>query len=672
MNLKVVKIFLLSLSLIVLCEDGFAQKRKKDKSSDDIEENAEEVLGIFSTYDLFAFPNVNKIPYYYDKNRLQKIRNLEMNGEWVELYTRLREYVARFAIQNFYKDTYLLWKLAKLTELFGDPAEARLIYKLVLKHHREDIDIRRLEFFADSLNRAEASQYVPIDYYYELADYRQHVDTLRPPRGVLHNMGNAINTRYSEYGPTLNISNDVLIFTSKRNEKAQGLEIVRNEDIFYSRKLGPRKWTPAQPIESLNTRYNEGSACLSKDGRTMYFARCNSPDSYGSCDIFVTSLQEDSTWTKPINLGININSKAWDSHPTLSHSEDTLFFASDRLGGFGMSDIYYSVKDKSGNWTFAQNAGPIINTRNNEVSPFYHPKYPILYFSSNGHIMTFGEFDIYKTSWGGKHWLEPVNIGPLVNGPGSEFYFTIDSESREMFYARSNENDLDNLDLYTFPLPMEAQPGATTKLKGTLTDSITGKPFKGIVSIIDLDNGIEVSPKFLNEDGSYEFNLINNNNYLLVVQGDDFFRIEEVFYLDGDKEINTLTEPMASKMRFESIEFDNGKADLKPSMFYDLDKIIDFLLDHPEFRLHISGHTDSDGSEDFNQRLSEQRAANIQMYIVDFGRIKPSRVTAQGYGSTRPIVSGNTPDAKKINRRVEFEIYRLPDDQIDGGIQDEF
>src|SRR6185436_4971608 len=187
---------------------------------------------------------------------------------------------------------------------------------------------------------------------------------------------------------------------------------------------------------------------------------------------------------------------------------------------------------------------------------------------------------------------------------GSENYFTIDSKSQELYYARS-ENDPADYDLHSFPVPMEAQPEAVVQVKGSLKNSATGKPFKGIVSIIDLDQGIEVAPKFLREDGSFDFNLINKREYLLIIQGDDFFRIEEIFFLDGDMEINKETEPIESKLAFKSLEFESGKADILETMHQDLDKLANFLIDHPNFKLNISGHTDSKGSADANLRLSQ-------------------------------------------------------------------
>jgi outer membrane protein OmpA-like peptidoglycan-associated protein len=200
---------------------------------------------------------------------------------------------------------------------------------------------------------------------------------------------------------------------------------------------------------------------------------------------------------------------------------------------------------------------------------------------------------------------------------------------------------------------------ATTNLRGKLLNEETGKPFSGgIVSIIDLDNGIEVAPKFLRPDGSFEFQLINNNNYLIVIQGDEFFRLEEIFFLDGDKEINRKVASISSRLKFESMKFDNGKADLKTAMFADLDKIIDFLLDNPDFSLKIEGHTDSDGDPKLNQDLSQRRADAIKAYLVEFGQLDSSRIQAIGHGSAKPIVEEKTEADKQLNRRVEFNIVR--------------
>ncbi|MGB3467232.1 MAG: OmpA family protein, partial [Cyclobacteriaceae bacterium] len=442
----IITLFLAIVLSISLATDSHAQKRRKKRK--ELQINTDNIPDdvVFSIYD---FKNINRIPEYDNKDFRQKLVKLQTNKEWAKLHKALKVYVGNFGIQNFYKDTYWIWRLAKLTELFEGSEEAKPLYRLALRHHHQGINVKELEFYYDSLNNQEKDLFVPLEYYYQLVEHRKGIDTLRPPRGVLLNMGAAINSRKADYGPALGIRKDVLLFTSKRNEISRGLKETDNEDLFIS-KLEGKSWGESKPLDEINTPFNEGSACLSKNGKTLYFSRCESPEGLGNCDLYVAEMLPDSSWSNIRNLGVNVNSVSWDSHPSLSHGEDTLYFASDRIGGFGLSDIYFTYKKNNGTWAPAQNLGPVINTRDNDVSPFYHPIHDVLYFSSNGQLYNFGEFDIYKSFKKDKAWSEPINIGPLVNGKGSEFYFTIDSRSEDLFYARSATRDLTKLDLYSF------------------------------------------------------------------------------------------------------------------------------------------------------------------------------------------------------------------------------
>lgn len=612
-------------------------------------------LTSYSQSDIFDFPNLNKVRYYRDEKKLALINQLSAPGDQQQRYNSMREYLRNFGIENFFRDTRFLLDFARLSQQHGPKGEAVLIYKLILKHHPRGANVSKVQSEYDTLTKNEADLYVPLAQYYELVEYRREIDTLRPPHGVLLNMGYGVNSEKEDYGPTIGNADNVLLFTSKRNSIVQPQGKTVNEDLFFTIK-NDTVWGYSEEFKTINTPYNEGSACLSKDGKLLFFARCNSPQGLGNCDIFVAEMKADSTWGNVRNLGTEINSAAWDSQPSLSHSGDTLFFSSDRIDGFGHSDIYFSVKGKDGKWQNAQNIGPVINTQGFEVSPFFHHKFNVLYFSSNGHPLNFGDFDIYKSYRQPRNWNEPRNIGPLVNGPDSEYYFTIDSQSNTLYYARTSENG--DLDLHSFPVPMEAQPEAVVNVRGTLVNGESRKPMKGIVSIIDLDKGVEVAPKFLREDGSFDFQLINKRNYLLIIQGDDFFRIEEIFFLDGDREFNLETDLLETKIAFKSLEFENGKADILPAMHGDLDKIANFLIDHPRVRLNISGHTDGNGKEEVNLLLSQQRADAIKAYLTYTFNIDPRRIEANGYGSSKPIVEEKSDEDRRLNRRVEFNITK--------------
>ncbi|WP_245328341.1 OmpA family protein [Hymenobacter aquaticus] len=606
------------------------------------------------------FININKLAYFQDKKALKAIQKAEKRRNYNQARSLLEAYVSLFGIQNFYKDTPLLWRLAQLWEKAGNEEKAKAYYRLALKHHRQDV--KKIQLYYDSLEQKDADLYVPLKVYYDIVEYRKSIATFHPPKGVYTTMGDAINSKVEDYGPTLNAGADQLIFSSKR--KTRGIQDAVDEDLYTSHKEGV-SWTDAEPLpKPINSQYNEGSACISKDGKTLYFARCECPTCHGNCDLYVSTFKEGQ-WTTPKSLGTTVNSPAWDSQPTLSRNEDTLYFASDRLGGFGLSDIWFTAKNKAGQWTKAQNLGPVVNTRESEVSPYYHPLYNVLYFSSRGQLLNYGDFDIYKTYRVRGRWQEPRNIGPLVNGKGSEYYFTIDSESKDLYYARSEAKDLKNLDLYSFPLPMEAQPLATTHIEGSLVDSVSSKPLNGIVSVIDTDNGIEVASKYVRPDGSFDFDLIEGSHYVILIQSPDYFTVEKQFELKGDTVMKLVTNSIdyGLPLIFKNIEFDQDKANIRAAMHPILDRIALFMVDHPTFRLSIKGHTDSKGDPDFNENLSKDRAEAIRRYIEAKGKLKPNRIESMGYGSTQPLKEEVTEEDARINRRVEFRLIKPDEDK---------
>ncbi|WP_242927723.1 OmpA family protein [Pontibacter vulgaris] len=605
----------------------------------------------------FEFPQLNRTTYYQNEKKLATIQKLERAKQYNQVQLLLEEYISNFGVQNFYKDTNLLWRLGQLYEKQGNLEKAKVLYRLVLKHHRSDI--RRVQSYYDSLEQNTRAYYVPLDYYYKLVEYRKSVSTFKPPKGVYLNMGNALNSAYEDYGPAINDENDTFIFTSKRH--IQGLNGRANEDLFFSKQVNGF-WQEAKSFgKPINSIYNEGSACLSRDGKTLYFARCESPDGFGNCDLYVATMQENGTWGDIKNLGPDVNTSGWDSQPTLSSQEDTLYFASDRLGGFGLSDIYFTHKYKNGEWAPAQNMGPVINTRESEVSPFFHPLYQVLYFSSRGQLYNLGDFDIYKTYKVQGRWQEPRNIGPLVNGRGSEYYFTIDAASKNLYYARSEANDIQNLDLFSFPLPMEAHPLAVTKVEGVLKDSVSQKPLSGVISIIDLDNGIEISSKYIRPDGSFEFDLIGNTRYMMIIQSPDFFTIERELSLKDDTSLQIMTTLIDHSIPivFKNIEFDQNQSEIKDGMITILDEIALFLLENPGFKLEIAGHTDQAGDPEFNLALSQDRADAIKFYLAEKLQMpEQNRIESFGFGSSKPLREEKTEEDRQINRRVEFKLIK--------------
>jgi hypothetical protein len=214
-----------------------AQKtRKKFQKADTIELN--DTLTTYSQSDIFSFPNLNSKTIYRNDDKLKKIKQLEASGDEEALYDELRAYVRNFSIPNFGAQTDLVWKLARLSQKYGEPGESILLYKLVLKHHRQPTNTRQVRAEFDTLSKNQKDYYVPLEEYYELVAYRKEIDTLRPPHGVLLKMEEWVNSDKADYGPTIGNLDYILLFTSKRNSHFSNSEKKYDEDIFFTKREG--------------------------------------------------------------------------------------------------------------------------------------------------------------------------------------------------------------------------------------------------------------------------------------------------------------------------------------------------------------------------------------------------------------------------------------------------
>jgi outer membrane protein OmpA-like peptidoglycan-associated protein len=660
--------FLLSFIIFGFCPDvALAQLFKKNDSGKKNKKNVSawqkaETLIIPS----LIFKNISLFPYYKDERKLDLIDFYKENKDWENLHPLMTEYVSNFCIENFILDIDFLWDFGKLSKHLGKHDLAKEAFRLVLKHHRDTLESGKLRY--DTLLIDKNSKPLPLKKYLEILDTWQLADSLKPDEDMLKDLGDSINSpEYEDYGITITGMDSVIFFTSNRVPMPTKSEIPDykakpNENIYYSRRLPDGSWTEAKAVESVNSGFHEGSPCVSPNGKIMIFSRCNAPSSFGNCDLFMCFWDEkNKTWGQAYNMGAGINSEGWDSHPAFSPSGDTLFFVSDKKGGFGGMDIYYSIKaDKKGlKWYGARNIGPVINTMRNEASPYLHAESGVFYFSSDGQLVNLGNFDIYKTYPIAENvWSEPKNLGPFVNTEGNEFYFTIDRQLKKIYYAMAKKEKKSAMNLFSFPMPMSAMPYALVRFTGKVLEKSSGETFEGIVALFDLDKKTPIEPKKIKADGTFEFELVNKRRYLLVVSGENFFSLEEVFFLDGDvsKEIKVQN---IQAVQFKSIEFESGSAKLTEEMENDLHLLIEFLSKHPNFTLDIEGHTDADGSAEYNTKLSQNRADALKNYIVNYGKISESRIKAVGFGASKPLVFPESSlEDKKTNRRVEFKLKK--------------
>ncbi|GAB2978134.1 OmpA family protein [Mucilaginibacter puniceus] len=487
-----------------------------------------------------------------------------------------------------------------------------------------------------------------------LKDAKFSIDALQHPVPFKPvNIGSEINTAADEYSPMATADVKTLIFTRQING---------NEDFYQATKQTDQWQTATYLSAQINTpTNNEGSQSISQDGKYLFFTGCNRPDGLGRCDIYISQKKGDE-WSKPFNLSPPINTSGWESQPSISPDGRTLYFVSNRAGGYGGYDIWKSTLTSKG-WGEPENLGPNINTAFNEQSPFIHADNNTLYFCSNG-WPGMGNQDLFVSRLGddGK-WGKPENLGYPINTNGDETALTLTADGATAFFASNNIKGFGGFDIYTFEMPVKLRPNVVTYVKGTVSDAKTKQPLESAVEILDLQNNLPVYQDYSSADkGDFLATLIAGKNYGLNISKTGYLFYSENFSLAGYQSstafnISVLLEPIevGNKVILKNIFFDTNKFDIKPESTSELQKLIDFLLFNPTLRIEISGHTDNVGNDALNQTLSENRAKAVYDYLIA-NKMDPARLIFKGYGKTQPIAPNDTDENRSKNRRTEFKI----------------
>ena len=475
------------------------------------------------------------------------------------------------------------------------------------------------------------------------------------------NLGASINTEHSEYFPALIADESSLVFTrltpnpDKTNRRSPYFE-----DFYISHKKDG-EWTRSENMPPpFNSDVNEGALTLSPDGREAYFARCNAKDGYGSCDIYV-SIRKGDKWSQPKNLGPKVNSPYWDTQPSMASDGRTLFFVSNREGGHGKSDIWYTYKNDNGEWSEAVNLGPTINTLGQEMFPFIHPSNTTLYFSSDHHIGMGGQ-DIFYSKIVDGRFTEPTNIGYPINTSSDETSFIVSPSGKYALFSSDIEGGMGDRDLYTFSLYEEAQPTPIVYMKGRVLDNETNSPVEAEFEIKDLETNRVIAGTISDaETGDYLLVLPMGGSYALNSKADNYLFHSENFELKQkglesyEKDIYLSPIDTGSSVVLNNIFYATNSAELLPESKPELETLLAMLKNNPSIKIEVSGHTDNTGIAENNMLLSRQRAMSVVGYLLENG-ISPSRLVPKGYGQEKPIDSNETEEGKARNRRTEFKI----------------
>ncbi len=466
------------------------------------------------------------------------------------------------------------------------------------------------------------------------------------------NLGDNVNTAYSEYLPTLSVDDSLLVFS----------RIAKNggEYFYRSRMIDALHFTKAEKIPGdLNIEMFKGALTVSMDGEWMIFAGNISGKTYGDYDLFI-SYYTSNGWSEPENMGQNINSEYWESTPSLSPDKRALYFSSKRPGGFGGTDLYVCYRDVRGKWGPAINLGAAINTKGDEQAPFIHADNQTLYFTSSG-LPGYGGTDLFivrKDSLG--VWGNPENLGFPINTIENDGSMTVAPNGFDAYYASDRSDSKGGLDLYHFELREDIRPFKTVFIKGFVYDDKTKKGLPCNVELIDNTTGKPLMLVQTDETGYYFITLPSGKDFLFNVNRKGYLFYSKLYSLsnkapDSTYHQNIYLQPIEvnASMVLNNIHFNKNDFKLNESSKAELNKILQILEENPSLKIAIYGHTDNIGNSADNLLLSTKRAMSVTQYFKEKG-IADNRLQYKGFGASKPIVGNDTEAGRAINRRTEM------------------
>jgi outer membrane protein OmpA-like peptidoglycan-associated protein/tetratricopeptide (TPR) repeat protein len=468
------------------------------------------------------------------------------------------------------------------------------------------------------------------------------------------NLGDSINTSSSEYYPSITINDSLFVFT----RRGEGIR----EDFVESTILPNHEYSKSKTISgSINEEPSKGAINISQDGDWLIFAGNFPSKGYGNFDLYI-SYQTPQGWSEPINLGPQINTEFWESSPSLSSDKTTLYFSSDRPGGYGGKDLYVSHRMPNGKWSEALNMGASVNTTSDELAPFIHADNNTLYFTSDG-LPGYGGSDLFVIRRkNATEWNTPENLGYPINTIESDGSLFIASNGVDAFYSSDRADSHGGLDLYRFELRSDIRPAKTLYVRGTVFNKKNNKGIPATVELIDNSTGQLSSKVQTDEQGNYFITLPVGKDYVFNVNRKGYLFYSDSFLLsqsapDSTYEKNIPLQPLEvnASIILKNIFFETNKFQLDPKSQAELDKIVQLLNDNPTLKIEISGHTDNVGKPSDNLSLSNNRAKSVVGYLIGKG-IVAQRLVAKGYGETKPVADNKTEEGKAKNRRTELKV----------------
>jgi len=507
---------------------------------------------------------------------------------------------------------------------------------------------------------------IKIDYLKISGTFRRLNLISDPIKGYKkENLGQKINSITPDLGPVISPDGKTLYYFRKRHPKNIGGEA---DDAWYSVRNDDGTWSETKNMGfPVNNSSHNFVVSVSADNNTLYVINTYNKDGSPKGQGLSVSHREGNKWSVPLEIEIK-NFYNNNQYVNFCLSQDNMYLiqAIERKDTRGDADIYVSIKNANGTYSEPMNLGDVINTVGYETTPFLAADNKTLYFSSNGHP-GYGSNDVFVTyrlddTW--KKWTTPLNLGPEINSADWDAYFTIPA-SGEVAYMVSSHNSFGEGDIVKIKLPEAAKPKPVVLIKGKVLNKKTNEALGAVINYYDTETNAEVGAAISNaQTGDYNIILQYGKKYSFRADKEGYYAVNDFLdvselkeYKEIEKDLFLVPVEIGQVVRLNNIFFDFNKADLKNDSFEELDRLVSFLNKNKKIEIEISGHTDNVGSDDYNQKLSQQRVESVVAYLVSKG-IDKARLQAKGYGKIKPVVSNDTDEGRATNRRVEFTILK--------------
>lgn len=479
-------------------------------------------------------------------------------------------------------------------------------------------------------------------------------------------LNNLINSRGREIAPVISPDGTMLYFT---REHADNIGSPQRQDVWVSQRQANGDWgAPVNLGPPVNNAGDNAVLGISANGRTLYLLNSYLEDGT-MVEGFSKSFLTRNGWSFPVTFYIDDHyndQRPKNTEMTISPDEKVIILSVQRRDTRGSKDLYVSFRKNNSSWTAPVNLGSVVNTPDYEGAPFLAADNKTLYFTSTGH-RGYGSGDIFMSrrlddTW--LNWSKPVNLGPVINTPAWDSFFTIPASGNYAYMSSYNPGNQSD-DLYMIPLYPSISPEILLTLKGKISDRVSGAPVPARLDIKGLQSTRNLhSLSSEQESGDYQLLLPYDSTLVLTVNAPGFFPYREELNFSKSagttvtRNITLVPIRSGQNLPLKSVQFAQSSARLEDNSREELLEIVKIMKDYPDMEILLEGHTDNQGDFNKNLQLSEDRVKSVREFLIAQG-IAGNRIRLKAWGSSRPITNNLTEDARKLNRRVELTVLKI-------------